>query len=244
MKKKICLALVMTVATILLVGCSSTKSLKEENNAIIAQYIAGSVLKYDTNYKDGLVYAYQRPTEKDKSDAVVVSSQETETTSNNTNDDVKEADSTTTTSVEKAEEKVEYCSLSEVFGKKNIKINYKSYATAQSYSGAYSDEAFSVEAKSGNQLIILEFKLKNEGSKKQSLNFIRSGISYELQTDKEVYYPILSIVSNDLQYFSTSIEAGKTKSAVLIFEVPKKVDVKYSTLTITNKDKVCQQTIK
>lgn len=245
MKKKICLLAIMSVSVMLLSACSSTKTLEKENNEIIAQYIAGSVLKFDTNYQGGLVYTYQRSSEDDstetKTEQTVNVSDKTEDTKNNSNVD----NSKNNTKVKDTTEvKDTVYDLSEIYQIKNISVEFQKYTTASSYVGDYSDQAFNVEANPGQQLVVLEFDIKNNGKKNQNVKLIRSGISYSLKTGDEVYYPILSIVSNDIQYFDSTIASGKSKKAVLIFEVPKKTKVKNSTLIVTNVDKVSQVTVK
>ncbi|WP_167954685.1 DUF4352 domain-containing protein [Anaerosporobacter faecicola] len=251
MKKKFILLTLVSVSMLLLSACASTKTLKEDNNAIIAQYIAGSVLKFDTNYEDGLLYEYQRPvasTDSKKEDTTTVSEENKEEPKkeDSKQEETKEPVKETTPSPEAstAEEAVTYCSLSDVYQKKDLKVTYKNYSTEASYTGNYSEAAFSVEPQAGNQLLILNMSLKNMSSKKMKISFIRSGISYELNIGEETYYPILTVISNDIQYLSTTIKEGKTKQAVLIFEIPKKTKVQNATLTVTNKEQVSQVTIK
>ncbi|WP_455714734.1 DUF5067 domain-containing protein [Anaerosporobacter sp.] len=244
MKKKICLLVFMSVSTMLLSACSSTKTLEEENNAIVAQYIAGSILKYDKYYQDGLVYAYQR-TSEDENATVEIE----QTVQVGVKEDTKkdtDVDETTKLDNSNEEEEVKETlyELSDIYQLKDIAVDYLKYTTTSSYTGSYSDQAFGVEAKSGNELVVFEFKIKNNSKKKQNVKLIRSGISYNLKIGEEVHYPILSIVSNDIQYFESTIAAGKAKKAVLIFEVPKKTKVKDSTLIVTNADKASQITVK
>lgn len=238
MKKKICLLAIMSISIMLLSACSSTKTLKDENNAIVAQYIAGSVLKFDKYYSDGLVYPYQRPS----SDENVVADpvQTVQTASVSKNEDIIKNDNST----KQEDIKETYSELSDIYQNKNLTVDFKKFTTTSSYSGDYSEQAFNVEAKSGNQLVILEFNIKNNSKKNQTVNLVRSGISYELKVGNEVYYPILSIVSNDIQYFNSTIAAGKSKNAVLIFEVPQKTKMNNTTLTVTNIDNVSQVTVK
>lgn len=238
MKKKICLLAIMSISIMLLSACSSTKTLKDENNAIVAQYIAGSVLKFDKYYSDGLVYPYQRPS----SDENVVADpvQTVQTASVSKNEDIIKNDNST----KQEDTKETYSELSDIYQNKNLTVDFKKFTTTSSYSGDYSEQAFNVEAKSGNQLVILEFNIKNNSKKNQTVNLVRSGISYELKVGNEVYYPILSIVSNDIQYFNSTIAAGKSKNAVLIFEVPQKTKMNNTTLTVTNIDNVSQVTVK
>ncbi|MBS5931707.1 MAG: DUF4352 domain-containing protein [Clostridiales bacterium] len=245
MKKKICLLAIMSVSIMLLSACSSTKTLKEEDNAIIAQYIAGSVLKYDTYYTDGLVYAYQRPPADGTAAVDTVQTVKLSDKEDYTNKVIKADDTTKVeNSTSNEEVKETYSKLSDIYKNKNLRVDYKKYTTTTSYTGDYSEQAFNVEAKPGNQLVILEFKMKNSSKNKQTINLIRSGITYELNVDEEVYYPILSIVSNDIQQFNSTIAAGKSKNAVLIFEVPKELKVNNTTLTVTNVDKVSLVTVK
>ncbi len=245
MKKKICLLAIMSVSIMLLSACSSTKTLKEEDNAIIAQYIAGSVLKYDTYYTDGLVYAYQRPPADGTAAVDTVQTVKLSDKEDYTNKVIKADDTTKVeNSTSNEEVKETYSKLSDIYKNKNLRVDYKKYTTTTSYTGDYSEQAFNVEAKPGNQLVILEFKIKNSSKNKQTINLIRSGITYELKVDEEVYYPILSIVSNDIQQFNSTIAAGKSKNAVLIFEVPKELKVNNTTLTVTNVDKVSLVTVK
>lgn len=248
MKKKFVLLTLVSVSMLLLSACASTKTLKEDNNAIIAQYIAGSVLKFDTNYEGGLLYAYQRPAastdSKDDSTSTSTEPVKEQSTQEPKQEETTAPVSEATPSPDATtEETVTYCSLSDVYQKKNLNVTYKSYSTEASYTGNYSDAAFSVEPKSGNQLLVLQLSLKNTSSKNMKVHFIRSGISYELKIGEETYYPILTVVSNDIQYLSNTIKAGKSKQSVLIFEIPKKTKIQSATLTVTNMEQVSQVTI-
>jgi hypothetical protein len=40
-----------------------------------------------------------------------------------------------------------------------------------------------------------------------------------------VYKPLLTLLENDLQYIDITIEAGKTETVLLVFEVSKDVEI-------------------
>ncbi|WP_310605282.1 DUF4352 domain-containing protein [Anaerosporobacter sp.] len=247
MKKKFGLLAIMSLSIMLLSACSSTTTLEEDNNAVVAQYIAGSVLKFDKNYTGGLVYAYQRAAaeETTANDTLPTNNTDNTKVEDTKVEETKVENTTKTEGSDKTEVvKETYCELSEIYQNKNLAVSYKKFLVQASYSGEYSDVVFNVGAEPEKQLVILEFKIKNNGKKDQKINLIRSGISYKLEIGKEEYYPMLSIASNDIQFFSSTIGAGKTENAVLIFKVPKSVKVSSGTLTVTNIDKVSQVTIK
>ena len=64
-------------------------------------------------------------------------------------------------------------------------------------------------------------------------------ISYQLtDNNNSVYYPMMTLLNNDIQYINLGINAGKTRKAVILFELPEKIDVSHLLLTLTYEDKI------
>ena len=88
-------------------------------------------------------------------------------------------------------------------------------------------------------MYIVNFKVKNTGSKSVRVNLTGRPFHYELSVGGDTYLPTLSLLPNGgLNYLMTTIKPGKTEKASLIFNLDReKKGTKGNTLSITEGEK-------
>ncbi len=220
MKKVFCVAVLS--AAVLLTGCSSGPDLSRFNNDLEAEYIAGTLLKYNADYEGMLEY--------DRSILDVTPTPVPTPTLAPTSTPESESEPGTVSG--QGDEAVETISvaLDEISPAAGITWSQEAYEVKQSYGSAFA----TVEAREDCKLLIVKFRIKNTNAKKKSVNFEKAKVSYVLEADgKAVATPLNSIIEGDMQYFTDTIPAGKSREGVLIFEVPKSQNVESATVRVT-----------
>ena len=102
-------------------------------------------------------------------------------------------------------------------------ISYTSFRTYEAYPN--NNDIFTIEASEGNQLLVLQFDVKNISNQKIKLNLMDEGYKYKLILGDRNYTPMLSILEDGgLLFLDVSIKPKKTHQTVLIFEVPMGAD--------------------
>lgn len=204
----------IVMAAICLTGCSSSVvSLNDDENRVVARYIADKLLQNDINYKKTeLVYIEpaqeQEPEEQPAAqptdasrptEAPVLNYQEPQ---DNSQDDIDSMDN-----------------WEEFFTTDEWSITYSSYDTYKTY--PEKSDVYSINASEGNQLLVLFFDVKNLTDKKIKVNLSDSRLNYKLYIGDTGYNPQIAVLENGgLMYLKASIPAGKTEKAELVFEVP------------------------
>lgn len=219
-------AILMMIVLISLTGCAGSGiALTENENEIIAEYIAGVMLKHDKHYKEKLIYSKPQPTVAPTEMPVTTATPKPTTSTDSQNNSVA-----TATPVEE-----KYVSVEQIFSNKSFEIAYKGYKVETSYPSKSDGTDYNVEAPAGKKLLIVEFQVKNTTNKKQNLLLSSEDFKYQLKiNDKNSYNAAITPLLNDIQYFDMTIEAGKTKNAVLLFEIDKTLDLKQIALYVIN----------
>ncbi|MCR5691765.1 MAG: DUF4352 domain-containing protein [Eubacterium sp.] len=132
--------------------------------------------------------------------------------------------------------------LEDIYGKEELAVTYKSYE----FMDKYRESSSQITASEGNTLLLVKFKVKNLASSKRRIRLGKKKIEYSLNVDGSVYKPGISILDNmGLNYLDTTLDAGKSEEADLVFEMSKdKISASSITLTVTRGDQVSGVKIK
>ncbi len=225
--KLIVVLLLMTSLT----GCIQKFEYSEEQTGAAAEYIAGMILKNDKDYKAELV-SMEKIVEKQQAEAAA-SATPTPAVSQNTNPDQGQpSDPMATTVPEK-----DY-TLTEVIGEKGFEIEYTDFILAESYPEDATEAYFSITPRSGYQLMVLNFQLKNTLDKENTLNLTKADIVYQLDVNVgTIYEPPFALLENNLKLIDLTLKAGEEKPVVLIFEVKTDVQMTDVNLMVTRDDR-------
>ena len=211
--------IITMAAALCLTGCGSSIELNEKQNAEAAEYIAGVLLKYSSNYDKSLIYP-EDVVETESSAEPEVTPVATEAS--------KGADGEADTGSEKAEDKDELASLP----------GFQFACTGKQECSEYTQEsvkAYAVYANKGKKLVIVDVKVKNTTSSDKKLNLNKKGFSYQLVTsDEKSYNAQMTAFNNDMNFLSGKVKAKKTKKGIAVFEVPKKTSLKKCQLSISS----------
>lgn len=197
--------------TVLLTGCSQPiPDMTEEQSAMVAEYAAGLLLKYDKNYSESLPEAAEALPDNEIEEAVTpeAEAENTET--------AEEASSVQ----ESTPEETIVTDIAGFLGLSGIDITYTGYEFADSYEEGES-LAFSLDATPGNRLLIVKFDMTNYNGEDTEVNILDRRVRFGLIPNQGKRKPVLyTMLLNDLSIYKNVVAAGATEQALLISEIP------------------------
>ncbi|HKL99721.1 MAG TPA: hypothetical protein VJZ06_07435 [Mobilitalea sp.] len=230
------LGLVITLLLMLsLTGCIHKYQLSDENTEVAAEYMAGILLQYDENYQSSLIKKEELEEKivnllAEEANKAVSTPTPTPVPTNEESGSQVVGDENTLMDGE--------FTIAEVIGATNIDIQYDSYKLYNSYPEDDTSTYFSLTPNIGSQLLVATFSLGNETDKKRKIDLSKSKIVYQLDVNVgTIYKPLLTLLENDLQFIMMNVEPKKKETALLIFEVPKDVEMKNINLIISKDSK-------
>mgnify|MGYP003765491357 CR=1 FL=1 len=230
--------LISILCVLTLTGCMRQYDFTNQEMDIMAESMAGLLLKYDSRYAHkSLMISNDLLTkeideEKTKKDELQKSEEDTAIPTQASN---KEVAKKKKNNKEKADTKA---TLTEVIGAKDFEIQYSGYKTYNTYPDDPSSAYFSLTPREGNQMLVVSFLAKNKGGQAKVLDLSKSNIKYQLDLDDSTtYYPLLTLLENDLQYLNLSVGAKQEEVVVLVYEIPKVDAISSLELTITKDEK-------
>lgn len=241
LNKKGILLLCLCLSMVMLAGCSYSTKLTTEDQDKIAEYSAGLLLQHYAKYSRRLIKPEEASPQAAEDSAGTMSPTETispteqgQTQSDNTVDNYTTGTggsgtgSTTAGGSASAgeegneEEIINEVSLQDLYHVAGMNVSYDSYVVCKEYPKKSS--AVKLTAKKGQRLFVVRFDLKNETSKKLKVKLDRKkrDIKYSLDVDGAVYSPSMVMQANGgMNNLNTSLKAGGSEKAVLVFEIPK-----------------------
>ena len=226
--------IILLLCVCLLTGCSSVQTTEQEDEEI-SEYIAGVLLKHDSNYTEGLILASNEENEEEQEkEEPVVSNKPNQDSSQAPLKSDKEEDKKPNKDSLKPDSSVPF---GKIIGNEKVKVQVKKYGTYQCYPENAAGTYFSLEAPKGKELLVAELTLSNSSSSKQKVKTLKQDLSITLQADGKSYSSSLTLLENDLHFFNASINGKRSKTAVVVFEVPKGKAFKELEVTIAKGDK-------
>lgn len=219
--KKIFTVACVLLCCISLAGCGKNDiSLTTEQNDLVAEYIAGTLLKY--SYENEWKYqklnsAGNTYTGTGNKNTTQVTQQTTQTSqSQSTTQGATQSASSQGTTSSPASENL-LTGLPEALGLNGVTLTYKDYVTGSSYpADSYS---VSVPAQSGCEVVAVELKITNTSGSDITLNSSGS-IAIKLTTGGKSVNNSASLLKNDITALKNyKLSSGESKDVVIIFQV-------------------------
>lgn len=215
-KKSIGMLAIVLAASLLMGGCGTAMyELSEEEQEIIVNYAAYVVAKHNLNQKDGMRYvspdAYEEETEapdSEEPDCEMPDGTEEPDTSGGTG--------TVPTDDSQTQETV---TIAEAIGQADVlEAEYKGFYLTDNYKeGSY----FSIDAKSGRKLVMVEVKLTNPTGEEVAVDALSQGIRFQACFYGDTWIRQDStLLLYDLSTYQGTLAAGESVDTVLMFEIP------------------------
>lgn len=221
--KKVITGLLVLLCMAALTGCGKNDiSLTNEENDLVAEYIAGTLLKY--SYENEWKYQKLNTAQKKGTTATTGTGSSTQTpTQSQTGDSQKPSASAsaaaaaTTASGASGTTSTDLLgSLPAALGLNGVTVKYKDYITGSSYP---SDAYVSVPAQSGYKVVAVELTLTNTSGQAVTLNS-SGNVTFRLEVGGTGVSNYASILKNDITTLkNVSLAAGASKDVVVLFQV-------------------------
>lgn len=235
--RRIGVFLVLVIFISGLTGCNSYEiELTDQESDEIAEYMSYLFLKYDKNYHDDLVTPTPTPTPRPTKIPTITPTPEPEADNPKNASGTAIAASPTPTPIDPNIQSNE--DFAGIIGLKDLSVKYIGYELRDQYYGNHyikdSDNnkqsevlSFSIEAADKkNQLLFVSFELENLKSKSRTLDLRKSEILYQIDINTGlINKPLLTLFDNDLQYINISMDANQKETGVVVFEIPKDINL-------------------
>lgn len=221
MKKIKLMLMVLISGSLLFVGCGNYMlDLTSEQNALITEYAAGLLLKYDKNHKNKMLNELEIEKEQEKKRileeealkrAEKTAQKEAEQQGENQNKDGANGSVT----VEQHIQDIDLANFLELDG---FKIEYQSYEVVKSYPNNESEDLFfSMDATPGNDLVVLHFKISNitetPGVCDILTKQIRGNVSINGGEKRNV---LVTMLPNDFSQFQAEVGADPSDTVLIV----------------------------
>lgn len=205
---------VIIAAGMLLTGCGEELiTLTESEEAVIVNYSAGTLAKFNKRQKDGLTLVALKEEEADEEETVIPNEEEIreEPESQDKPDDTQEPSET-------GEEEKQEVSLTQALGIPGVEVKYNGYELKSDYEES---DYFSMTAAEGNTYFVMKYTLTNTGSGEAVCDILDMKPVFTLSLNGTTAHKNeVTLLPDDLSTYSANLAPGATAEAVLIFEVP------------------------
>lgn len=216
MKKGFRLLAVLSATVFMVSGCgTSLYEMTDDEENLVVQYAAYAVGKHNIHQKDGMTNAAAMGQDSQVKEEQSTQKEQDTQSNQNPADLEQTGDSTGADSSNYAQ-----ISLEKALGYDSVlNITYKGCKVQDNYQeGNY----FSVNAASGNKLLVMKFMISNPGNKTVKYDTTSLGNSfYGIFDGKTKIAEKMTFSNKELSSSTNKIKAGKKISAIMIFELTK-----------------------
>lgn len=240
MRKKLVIA--TALCAILMTGCATdVPDLSRVDSRKASEYMAGQLLKYDSNYDYGLDYDHAILDPTPTPQPTVSPTQTAKPKDDKTSQSSQASAASNIADGNADEETLQQVALSEIYGVKDTEVRFVS----SSMKSSLGDDYAYFKAAKGKKLLLLYFRVKNTGAKDSKINLIAAKPQYQLVVDGVSTGELQqTIAEGDLQYFDRKVSSGKSKQGVLVFQVNDSFQLDKASLIVTKDGKQATMALK
>jgi len=207
--------IIMIFISFSLMGCVELEGveLSEDQSAVISEYAAGLLLKYDKSHAAGIQNVYDIPESEENNETEEIEEITEPVEAQNEDNNVDSIPGTDKPSMFDG-------TIDQAIGISDIDVTYSHFEVYTSYPDDDSDNlVFSMRAQDGNKMIVVHFNVTNPTDYAQNVDMITRNVRYRLDVNNgTVVRQQQTLLANDLSQMSEMLEAGQTIDEVLVFE--------------------------
>lgn len=214
MRKKLLSLLLFLIIAGTLTSCASAVTMTDEQTDLAAEYISSIILKYnqkDTSSKLVKLEEAEAAEEDPKVDPVQEDNSEITHMDGN---ETKQEDIPNKETTDKKD-----VTLEALYGLTDVSITYNHVKEYTSYPA---DSKEALTAKDGYKFLAVGFTIANHSDQDVSVDLLKSNVAFSMKVNDSDWIPAMhTLLPNDMTYYQGKIKSGKTKEAVVLFEVKK-----------------------
>lgn len=228
--KRVVSILLTGIMAVTLTGCGNDITLDKRENELIAEYVAGVMLKYsyDNKWEYTKVRTALNKYESNGTSYSPIIQQPTTAGSTTAPTGSQNNNSSATVSATAVATDV-YKSLSNALGFKTS-LSFRRCTAGSRY--PMDEYAVCISAKDGYKVVAVEFDIKNTTGSEITLNTKSSGVTMKLEVGGKSIVQTASMLNNDVICLEdVKVSAGGSYTAVACFQVPEDLAAGKATLT-------------
>lgn len=204
-------------------GCGARlPELTDEQSAVIAEYAAAELLKYDVNYDKKVVSDEVIQEQMSREEAFARNTEEYRQKAQAEQEEAeKEADEGGISPVvEEGAAELTAGESAEFLGIAPLSLSYQGYEVRDSYPDGTEDPYLSLDATEGMKLLVLKFLIQNNTEEDVRADLLSSGVQFKIAVNGGDYKNVLvTLLMNDLSTYNDMIPAGAAGEAVLVLQI-------------------------
>lgn len=210
--KKVITGLLVLLCISALTGCGKDDvTLTNEDNDLVAEYIAGTLLKYSYDNE----WKYQKLNTAQKTGVTTTAGTNSSTQTPSQSQSVNSHKPSASNAAGTASTDL-MGNLPAVLGLNGVTVRYKDYVTGSAYP---LDDYVSVPAQQGYKVVAVELTLTNTSGQAVTLNS-SGNVTFKLEVGGTGVGNYASILKNDITALkNVSLAAGASKDVVVLFQV-------------------------
>lgn len=215
--------LILAFSSVSLMGCSIVPDLTEQEQGLIAEYAAGTLLQHSEKYDRRLVTEVSADGEEAQptAEATVTPSASPSPAPTDTDQGTSPVQAATQAAVSDGTTGgSESVSLKELYNISGVTFSYKKSEFCKSYPKKPSAGLSATKAAKGETLYVVTFSVKNNSGKKKKISLAERNLDYTLKVDGNEFKPGVTILENmGLNYLNTTLASGRSEEAALVFSM-------------------------
>lgn len=233
---------ILCISGVLFVGCGSQiPDMTEEQRQLVTEYAADVLVKNniftasrllsDQEVEDELLRLQTEAIKKAEREAKKQQEEEQKRLEKEQKEQEKNASSESSISVAP-----QYASIQEFFGISDVSFQYAGFECVPSYPYDITEDLFfSMNATSGNQLLVMKFQVSSMTGSETTLNMISYEARYQAMVNGERQNVLTTMLLDDLQSYNGNVPAEGV-ALVLICEIPENTAGQISSLSLILRD--------
>lgn len=223
MRKKSVYAMLFVAVASLLGGCGATlPELSEEDYALVAEYAAGELMKYNKLNEGRIVSDEVIAEQLAKEEQFRRNTQEYLEKVQREKEEEKKSDSEGgKTSAAGSSKMAETSDIASFIGLTPLTVTYTGVEVCDSYPQSSAEEFyFAMDATEGKDLVILKFDVSNPSDTDVDVDVLESGTGFWVSFQGESAVSILAtMLPNDFATLKQVVPAGSSEEVVLVLEL-------------------------
>lgn len=226
MKKMMYYSGLLIAGAVLLSGCNNQiPEMTEEEKAMVVNYAADIVQRYDSNHPAKLQMLTPEPEVSLPEDLADETSLPDETKEEQMPDGVKpeasEAPDMENEVIDNAAESTEV-TMDDFLQLEGFHFSYEGYEITEEYPDFETESYFAMNATTPDHtLLVLKFSASNQSQTEETLDMIQKKVRFKMEINGEVKNALTTMLLNDFANYQDVIAAGDTVELVVICEIPK-----------------------
>lgn len=220
---------VLFAMAVTLAGCGETMyELTEEEQAILVNYSAQAVAKFNTYQQDGEVFVRQDVLDgvdtEEPATAETPAEQEelTEGDTEALQDTAEPVASDSQPNPEQSQSEDTGSTMTEALDLGVVSADYMGNELTKSY---MAEDFYVVDAEAGKQFLVVKYNLVNKANQPLHIDILAMTPTFVATVNGEHKVPAqTTILLNDLSTYQSDIETGGTNETVLLFQIPEDVE--------------------